>query len=110
MSATLSFDVDFPSGVNLSNTNATALMDAVGLNYDFQNSPDINLNLFEEKVISFLANHGPHSPIHKAQDPIQIGNFIDLGRRENYLIQKAWQLISVIRDAKKLGATLAFWT
>lgn len=109
MSATLSFDVDLPSGINLSNSNAAALMDAFGLKYDFQNSPDINLNLLEEKVIRFLSDHGPHSPIHKAQEPIQIGNFIECGRRENYLIQKAWQVIIALRSAKEKGAKNAFW-
>ena len=85
-------------------------MAAVGINYDFQNCESRPIAILEEKILQFIANHGPESKVHEKIEPETEGNFTDCGRRENYLIEKAWQIISELRAAKARGAETFYWT
>lgn len=103
------FGIPLDSELNMSNSNASDFLASIGLNPDFNNSPEFPIALFEEKLTQFIANHGPSSPLHDAIETVVDGNWIECGRRENYLIEKVWKAISLLRSAKGKGATHGYF-
>jgi hypothetical protein len=99
------------SELDMSLSNASYFLASVGMNPDFNSEPEFSIGIFEEKLNQFIANHGPNSPLHDAvpAKPMEKSNWIDCGRRENYLIEKVWRAISMLREAKEKGATHGYF-
>lgn len=95
--------------LNVSNSHASELLASLGMNPDFNAAPDFPINLFEEKLNQFIAQHGPNSAFHKEVESVIEGNWTECGRRENYLIEKVWRALGIVRTAKEMGATHGYF-
>lgn len=117
MSASLYFvtegnpdSVKISTELNLSNSSTSYFLASLGMEPNFNEAPNFPIGFFEEKLLQFISNHGPASPLHAERESQQDGNWIECGRRANYLIEKAWLSIRMVREAKTKGATHGYFS
>lgn len=108
MSATLRFgEIETETEVNLSNQNAFQLCLALAIPFESGETPDTPLPIFKQKLHAFLkAAIGNPDPAIPAETK---GNWIECGRREGYLSEKAILCVAACREAEEKGATVCYF-
>ena len=116
MSASLHFSNDNPGSyvrtdeeLNMSNSNAAAVLSALGLDADFWDAPAKPIEELEQ-AISFYLNSEIASFLDRGTDTLVHSSeggatMINYGRREGYITEKVKIAEQCVKEAKGKGAT-----
>lgn len=111
MSASLHFSNDNPGSyvrtdeeLNMSNSNASAVLSALGLDSNFWDAPAKPIEELEQ-AISFYLNSEIASFLDRGTASTAKGSWIDCGRREGYITEKVKIAEQCVKEAKGKGAT-----
>lgn len=114
MSATLTFfnarknQIVGSDDFNVSNSNAAAILAALGLPLD-SDAPPIEIIEFENSLCRFIDSDMRHF-VDRGTETFQKDNWIFCGRREGYLIEKISLALDMTRHARLNGATCAYFS
>lgn len=95
--------------LNFSNSNASDICAALGMETDFNNAAPTTIEDFRKKCESFLSGDLKHF-IDKKIESKKDGNWMDCGRREGYLKEKIELLLSSCLYAHLQGAKLVYFS
>ncbi len=101
--------IELNTELNVSNSNASTILAALGFNPNFECAPDIQVREFEAALNRFISSE-ISGLIDGGKSLTQSGNVIDCGRRAGYVGEKIQIMLKMTEAAILKGATHVYFS